>query len=242
MCMLLSDMSTACKNLFGWFVYTGPLQTQFGHVTQHGYAGYPSVPMFPQQGIPLQPISGQQYDPQTLQFNNRPANNVYAGYPLSAMHPHQSAPTQYPHFDGQNYHTDTTATAPLGNSGVYNLETANQAPNRNQQSESMVLHALLNRLADDHHSILLKQLTKHASVWREIGTYLGFAQGELNNIQANQFLAVNSPVSWLSAMLSQWLQWAPGDSRGSNSFATLEDLKSALSQARLGATAHDLKV
>ena len=43
-------------------------------------------------------------------------------------------------------------------------------------------------------------------------------------------------------MLSQWLQWAPGDSRGSTSFATLEDLKTALNQAGLGATAHDLKV
>ena len=106
----------------------------------------------------------------------------------------------------------------------------------------MVSHALLNRLADDHHSVLLKQLTKHASVWREIGTYLGLTQGELSNIQANQSLAVNSPVSWLSAMLFQWLQWAPGDGRGSKSFATLEGLKTALNQAMLGRTAYDLKV
>ena len=43
-------------------------------------------------------------------------------------------------------------------------------------------------------------------------------------------------------MLAQWLQWAPGDSRGSTSFATLEDLKAALNQAGLGAIAYDLKV
>ena len=43
-------------------------------------------------------------------------------------------------------------------------------------------------------------------------------------------------------MLAQWLQWAPGDGRGSTSFATLEDLKAALNQARLGTTAHDLEV
>ena len=98
------------------------------------------------------------------------------------------------------------------------------------------------RLYNDHHSVLLKQLTKHASAWRDIGTYLGFSQGELSNIQVNQSLLVNSPVSWLSAMLSQWLQWAPGDSRGSNSFATLEDLKSALRNAGLGVTAHDLGI
>ena len=43
-------------------------------------------------------------------------------------------------------------------------------------------------------------------------------------------------------MLVQWLQWAPGDGRGSTSFATLEALKAAFSQAGLGATAHDLEV
>ena len=43
-------------------------------------------------------------------------------------------------------------------------------------------------------------------------------------------------------MLAQWLEWAPGDSRGSTSFATLEDLKAALYQAGLGATAHNLGV
>ena len=100
----------------------------------------------------------------------------------------------------------------------------------------------IKRLTDNHHSVLLKQLTKHAAVWRDIGTYLGFTQGQLDNIQANQFLATNSPVSWFSSMLAQWLQWAPGDSRGSTSFATLEDLKAALNQAGLGATAHDLGV
>ena len=111
-----------------------------------------------------------------------------------------------------------------------------------QQSQSQQQHGQIERLTDNHHSVLLKQLTKHAAAWRDIGTYLGFTQGQLDNIQANQFLATNSPVSWLSSMLAQWLQWAPGDSRGSTSFATLGDLKAALSQAGLGATAHDLGV
>ena len=121
-------------------------------------------------------------------------------------------------------------------------DSALQAVYRGQQSELKASHLLLNRLSDNHHSVLLKQLTKHAAVWREIGTYLGFTQGQLDNIQANQFLATNSPVSWFSSMLAQWLQWAPGDSRGSTSFAILEDLKAALNQAGLGATAHDLGV
>ena len=72
--------------------------------------------------------------------------------------------------------------------------------------------------------------------------YLGFRSGELDNIQSNPSLFSKAPTSWLSAMLSQWLQWAPGDGRESTSFATLEDFKTALNQTGLGATAHDLKV
>ena len=99
--------------------------------------------------------------------------------------------------------------------------------------------AILDR---NHHASLLQQLTEDASNWREIGTHLGFRSGELDNIQSNPLLLSNAPTSWLSTMLTQWLQWAPGDSRGSTSFATLEHLKTAFNQAGLGATAHDLKV
>lgn len=95
------------------------------------------------------------------------------------------------------------------------------------------------RLTDRHHSSLLKQLTKHAAKWREIGIYLGFLDGELDNIQSKPLLMTNAPDSWLSAMLSEWLQWAPGDSRR---FATLEGLNIALRDTGLAATAHDLSI
>ena len=236
-------------------VYTGPLynlQTQFtnrqlptGCVTQHGFVSYPSVPVLHQQGIVPQPLafSHQQYDPQALHFTNRvvSANNVYHyGHAslLNPMHPRQSTPTQYPHIDGINCYG--TANALVGNRRAYYLETALQATNRNQQSESVVSHSLLNRLADEHHSTLLKQLTNYAAAWKVIGTHLGFHPGELSNIEARPNLIQGAPVSWLSAMLSQWLQWAPGDSRRSTSFATLQDLKTALDHAGLAATAHDL--
>ena len=98
------------------------------------------------------------------------------------------------------------------------------------------------RLTENHHSVLLKQLTKHAAAWRLIGTHLGFTQGELDNIEANALLMTNSPTSWLSKMLSELLQWAPEDSRGSSNFATLDDLKAALNEAGFGATACDLGV
>ena len=89
---------------------------------------------------------------------------------------------------------------------------------------------------------MLKQLQGHSAQWREIGSSLGFLPSEIEEIEAKPFLLATAPRSWLSAMLAQWLQWAPGDSRGSTSFATLEDLKTALNQAGLGATAHDLGI
>ena len=98
----------------------------------------------------------------------------------------------------------------------------------------------MNRLTENNHSVLLKQLTKHAAAWKVIGTHLGFTQGQLDNIEAKPLLQSGAPTSWLSRMLAEWLQWAPGDIRGSTSFATLESLKYALNEAGFGATAHDL--
>ena len=43
-------------------------------------------------------------------------------------------------------------------------------------------------------------------------------------------------------MLEEWIQWAPGDRRGSKSFATIRSLKKALSEAGLGAAAHDFNI
>ena len=70
--------------------------------------------------------------------------------------------------------------------------------------------------------------------------HLGFQQTELDNIQARPLLLQGAPQSWLRAMLSEWLQWAPNNSRGSSSFATLQALKDALNNSGLGATASTL--
>ena len=112
---------------------------------------------------------------------------------------------------------------------------------RQQQSVSSH-HDLAGKipLSIHHHSSLFKQLAIHVLKWRVVGVCLGFTLGELDNIQDNPTLKTTAPNSWLSAMLSEWLQWAPGDSRGSTSFATLEGLKAALRDAGLGAAAHDL--
>ena len=89
---------------------------------------------------------------------------------------------------------------------------------------------------------LLRQLKNHAAKWREIGIHLGFLPGELDNIGARPTLSQGAPVSWFGAMLESWLQWAPGDGRESTSFATLKDLKAALNETGLGATAHNLNL
>ena len=86
-----------------------------------------------------------------------------------------------------------------------------------------------------HLAMLLSKLNDH--VFR-IGSNLGFKQGELSNIDASIRQQDNpGPVGCLRAMLSQWFQWAPGDNRGSPSFATLDALKTALRDSGLGAIA-----
>ena len=75
-----------------------------------------------------------------------------------------------------------------------------------------------------------------------MGVHLAFRPGELSNIEARPNLNRSAPESHLGAMLEEWIQWAPGDSRGSTGFATLDRLKSAVCKAGLGAAAHDLNI
>ena len=96
------------------------------------------------------------------------------------------------------------------------------------------------RLTESDMIALYDRLDRHAHQWRDIATHLGFQQTELDNIQARALLLQGSPQSWLRAMLSEWLEWAPNDSRGNSSFATLQALKDALSRSGLGATASTL--
>ena len=86
-------------------------------------------------------------------------------------------------------------------------------------------------LSEHHLSKLLSQLNNHASKWRDIGTHLGFHPGVLDNIQARPFLMQTAPESWLGAMLTEWLQRAPDDTRGSSS---IESLMLALSKCGIG--------
>lgn len=88
-----------------------------------------------------------------------------------------------------------------------------------------------------NHGELLRQLSTCAHKWKEIGSYLGFLPGELDKIQAAPINIPEAPMSWLSNMLAEWLEWAPGDVRGC---ATLNSLKVALRAAGFGKTAKKL--
>ena len=60
-------------------------------------------------------------------------------------------------------------------------------------------------------------------------------------IEMRPMLLKEAPQSWLREMLSQWLQWAPGDRRESTSFATKDSLRTALLNANLGQLAQQFQ-
>ena len=83
------------------------------------------------------------------------------------------------------------------------------------------------------------KLRPHAYLWRTIGLGLGFLAAELNCIEANHRNDINSS---LHTMLDSWLQWAPGDIRGSRDYATVRSLSTAVDKAGLGVLAQDLSL
>lgn len=96
------------------------------------------------------------------------------------------------------------------------------------------------KLDKHHHVVLFRLLSKHSSKWRLIGCYLGFLPEELNIIGAKPHLYHEGPTGFMYEMLSEWLEWTPGDQRGSTQYATLEALNMTISDAGLGATAAEL--
>ena len=89
---------------------------------------------------------------------------------------------------------------------------------------------------------IYSKLKQYAVRWRDIGSALGFLQGELNNIEAKPLLIQSAPQSWFREMLTQWLQWAPKDGRGSSGFATRDSLHAALLKVNLGQLAQQFKI
>ena len=94
-------------------------------------------------------------------------------------------------------------------------------------------------VADDYNWICDK-LRPHAYKWKDIAHGLGFLAAELNCIEADPKNLINAPASYLYAVLDSWLQWAPGDDRGSRDNATVRSLSTAVDKAGLGVLAQDL--
>ena len=83
-------------------------------------------------------------------------------------------------------------------------------------------------------------LKQYSYKWRAIGQALGFKASELDSIASRPLLLLDAPNSYLSTMLSEWQLWAPGDHRGSRTYATLHSLRTAVDRAGLGLTAQEL--
>ena len=92
------------------------------------------------------------------------------------------------------------------------------------------------KLAAKHQSVLSSELKMKSAKWNDIAMYLGFINDELEIIKAMPLLLTSAPNSWLNEMLSEWLQWAPGDARNSTKIATLEELRDALNKTGLQGT------
>ena len=116
----------------------------------------------------------------------------------------------------------------------------------------LVLQALLLLLSTEAPSIsnqrilesdmpkILDKLRPHSDKWLDIGDALGFKTYELANIQATPTLLASAPYMYLRELLSQWVNWAPGDARGSRDFATWDMLRRALEKAGLETLVHEL--
>ena len=79
--------------------------------------------------------------------------------------------------------------------------------------------------------------------WKDLGSALEFSNEELD--RCNYYYdyieeTLEPSENQLYNLLSHWLQRHPGDERGSTSFATYTQLKTALIKAGLGAVARDL--
>lgn len=79
-------------------------------------------------------------------------------------------------------------------------------------------------------------LTNVVSKWRDIGTHLGFSANEMDNI--HQQNSDNEQLC-IKELLRQWLDWYPGDVRGSTSYPTYSRIQSVLVDSGLGNVVRD---
>ena len=84
---------------------------------------------------------------------------------------------------------------------------------------------------DYHYRCLCEQLRPCAASWEDIATYLGFKAHEIANIRADHSRQMNATGASMNSTVDRWSHWAPGDSRRSTDYATLEALRIAVDKA-----------
>ena len=95
-------------------------------------------------------------------------------------------------------------------------------------------------VGDSHYGCLCEQLRPCAASWEDIAKYLGFKAHEVANIRADPLKQVNAPGAFMDSTVDRWSHWAPGDSRGSKDYATLEALITAVDRAGFAVIAQKL--
>ena len=109
----------------------------------------------------------------------------------------------------------------------------------------------LNKFLQAHKGMFTEANKVRTCKWRDLGSALEFSKEELENVDCDykdhsqkkskkKSTSKNPLEDQLYTLLSHWLQRHPGDERGSTSFATYTQLKTALINAGLGAVARDL--
>ena len=86
------------------------------------------------------------------------------------------------------------------------------------------------------------------SQWKMVGLQLGFSEKELSDVPGKADDSIwkfsdeefNYDGKIFKQMLKEWVEWYPGDSRGSTKFATYSDLQNALIKTGFGNVARDL--
>jgi hypothetical protein len=94
------------------------------------------------------------------------------------------------------------------------------------------------RLEASDYGCLCEKLRPCAAKWKHIAQSLRFTYSEVSNIESNP--RNMELTSCLDNVIGVWLQWAPGDDRGSKDYATLEHLQIAVSKAGCGVVASKL--
>ena len=88
--------------------------------------------------------------------------------------------------------------------------------------------------------VLMNLIHNFSDKWHEIGLGLGFAPSELNLISRNPSLFMSAPASFLTQLLSQWVQWPSVNHRTKPTLGALcETLRSSL--VRLGSLAEEVE-